>query len=151
MSLKDLVENTVAGILSNTDVFLVDIQVIENKMRKKITVFLDSDAGIGIDECSGLSHEIGKELEDLIDSAYALEVSSPGADAPLKLKRQYIKSIGRNLKVVKNDNSEIKGELISADENSIEIQPETKKKLIPEKVSLSYDHIKEARILISFK
>jgi ribosome maturation factor RimP len=151
MSLKDLVEKTVAGIILNTEVFLVEIQVNENKMRKKITVFLDSDAGIGIDECSGLSHEIGKELEELIDTAYILEVSSPGADAPLKLKRQYKKSVGRNVKVIKNDNSEIKGELISADDNTIEIQPETKKKVIPEKVSLLYDQIKETRILISFK
>jgi ribosome maturation factor RimP len=151
MTLKELSEKTVLGIIENTNVFLVDIQTTDSKLRKKISVYVDTDDGISIDECSKLSQQIGTELDELIETAYTLEVSSPGADAPLKFTRQYIKNIGRNLKVTKTDNTELKGELTFADENLIIIQPEKKKKTIFEPVSIQYIDIKEAKIMISFK
>ncbi len=47
------------------------------------------------------------------DGDFSLEVSSPGLDEPLKLKRQYQKNIGRNVEVTLQDGSKKEGKLLS--------------------------------------
>lgn len=151
MSLKEVVLGFVNDMLVETDYFLVDLVVSDSKIRKKVSVFLDSDAGITIDQCSAFSRSLGVRLEELIEDAFTLEVSSPGADSPLKFERQYTKNIGRGLKILKKDLSEIKGKLINVAEGKITIQPEAKKKVKLDEVTLAIDDIKEAKVIISFK
>lgn len=151
MALKEAIIKILNDIISTTDCYIVDVVVSDSKIRKKITVFIDSDEGISIDECGKVSQELGKELEEIIDIAFILEVSSPGADSPLKFERQYSKNIGRTLKVILEDSSELKGMLSQVSEGKITIEPEAKKKIKPETVILSIDKIKEAKVVISFK
>lgn len=141
------------GVIANTKFYLVDLKVSTSKIRQKITVLVDSDEGILIDECTSISRELGELLDEEIDNAYTLEVSSPGIDHPLKLSRQYVKNIGRTLKVIQKDGTEVKGELIEANENSFKVQPAKKKKekVKPEPVELGYSEIKEAIVQVSFK
>jgi len=80
-----------------------------------------------------------------------LEVSSPGADSPLNFERQYTKNIGRTLKVTLDDLNEIKGTLTKVSEGKITLEPEAKKKIKPETVTLLIEKIKEAKVVISFK
>lgn len=132
--------------------FLVDIKISSSKIRQKVTVLIDTDEGIGIADCSRISRELADRLEELIEDAYTLEVSSPGLDTPLKIKRQYHKNIGKSLKVITLDGQEVKGQLLEAGELEISILPEKKKKekKQPEKVSLAFENIKEARVQVSF-
>src|SRR3954464_14928510 len=80
--------------------FIVDI-LASLKGQKKILVLVDSDRGLHIDECAEISRKLSKALDDsgFMEENYMLEVSTPGVEHPLKLKRQYIKNIGRNVKV----------------------------------------------------
>ena len=72
--------------------FLVGVRVSADLRR--VTVLLDGDNGVDVDFCARMSREIGEQLEGLEEvPAYVLEVSSPGADAPMKLFRQYPKHI----------------------------------------------------------
>jgi ribosome maturation factor RimP len=151
MALREAVIKFLDEIISTTDYYLVDVVVSDSKIRKKITVFIDSDEGISIDECGDVSRQLGIELEEIIDIAFVLEVSSPGADSPLKFERQYTKNIGRTLKVTLEDLSEIKGTLTQVSEGKITIEPEAKKKIKPEAVTLLIEKIKEAKVVISFK
>jgi ribosome maturation factor RimP len=151
MALREAVIKFLDEIISTTDYYLVDVVVSDSKIRKKITVFIDSDEGISIDECGDVSRQLGIELEEIIDIAFVLEVSSPGADSPLKSERQYTKNIGRTLKVTLEDLSEIKGTLTQVSEGKITIEPEAKKKIKPEAVTLLIEKIKEAKVVISFK
>ncbi|WP_229201323.1 ribosome maturation factor RimP [Arcticibacterium luteifluviistationis] len=132
--------------------FLVDVKTSSSKIRQKITVLIDTDEGIGIADCSRISRELGDRLEELIDDAYTLEVSSPGLDTPLKIKRQYHKNIGKSLKVITLDGQEIKGELLEAGDLEITVLPEKKKKekKEPEKINLAFENIKEARVQVTF-
>lgn len=150
MSLKQNVEEILSSIL-NPDIYIVEINVSESKIRNKVSVFVDTDAGIGIDECAKVSYELGKQLDELTEAAYTLEVSSPGADSPLKLERQYLKNIGRNLKVITNLQEEIKGQLNEVTNGDIVIQPESKKKVIFEPITISISDVKEAKVILSFK
>jgi ribosome maturation factor RimP len=151
MSLKDTVIKLVEDLIRDTHYYVVEIAVSDSKIRRKVSIFLDSDAGITIDQCTEVSRKLGLQLEEVIDEAFTLEVSSPGADSPLKFERQYVKNIGRSLKILKVDGSEIKGKLVSVENGSITIETEAKKKVKSETVALSLDEIKEAKVIISFK
>jgi ribosome maturation factor RimP len=151
MSLLETIKKVTEESILETDVYLVDIQVSESKIRQKITIFLDTDDGIQIDKCGEISRIIGNKLEELVDSAFTLEVSSPGADTPIKLPRQYKKNLGRTLKIVLNNAEEIKGELLNINDLELEVQPEKKKKIVPEIVKININEIKVAKAVISFK
>lgn len=151
MSLKDTVIKYVDDAIVETDFYVVDIIVSDSKIRRKVTILLDSDQGITIEECSKFSRALGNQLEEVIEEAFTLEVSSPGADSPLKFERQYVKNLGRNIKIIKTDLSEIKGKLTDVLDGNITVLPEAKKKVQPEAVTLSLEEIKEAKVIISFK
>lgn len=133
--------------------FVVDIKASNSKIRNKITVLVDSDEGIQIDECGEISRALGLLLDEKIDQAYTLEVSSPGVDTPLKLKRQYLKNIGRQLKVIMKNSTEVTGELLAISEEHVSVLPEKKKKekVAPEVQNIIFEDIKEAKVMVSFK
>ncbi|WP_304233734.1 ribosome maturation factor RimP [Jiulongibacter sediminis] len=153
MITAEQITGIIDGIIADSKFYLVDLKVSTSKIKQKITVLVDTDEGILIDECSTISRQLGELLDEEIDNAYTLEVSSPGIDHPLKLSRQFVKNIGRTLKVIKKDGTEVKGELVNASENVFTIQPDKKKKekTKPEPVELGYDEIKEAVVQVSFK
>ncbi|MCL2379449.1 MAG: hypothetical protein FWC81_01475 [Coriobacteriia bacterium] len=57
---------------------LVDVEIKGQMQRPIVIVYLDKDGGIGIDVLAAANRWIGAALDDCIDSAYTLEVSSPG-------------------------------------------------------------------------
>lgn len=52
---------------------------------------------VGVDDCRRVSHDLGTllDVEDAIDGAYTLEVSSPGLDRPLRGPADYERFRGR--------------------------------------------------------
>ena len=92
-------------------------------------------------------------MEDLIDYAYVLEVSSPGLDHPIKLKRQYAKNVGRKLSLKLMSGEEFKGKLVEVNETSLEVLMEKKvqKKKEVEQVNVLLEEIEKAKVLVSFK
>lgn len=135
------------------DFYVVDIKVSSSKIRNKIVALIDTDSGILVDHCSRVSRLLAEQLDEQIEDAYTLEVSSPGVDTPLKLQRQYVKNIGKELKVVLTDGSDIVGELCSVSDTGIAVMPEKKKKQkeAPVEIQILFDDIKEARVQVSFK
>ncbi|MGC8866360.1 MAG: ribosome assembly cofactor RimP [Bacteroidales bacterium] len=140
--------------LEGTPFFLVELKV---KTGNRIMVFIDGDQGVTIEDCVALSRYIETKLDRNVED-YSLEVSSAGADAPLKFKRQYPRHVGRTLLIKLKDNLELKGELLAADDQCIRVKTTEKasspqgkpKKVTVEKV-LRYEDIVEARIELSFK
>tara|TARA_R110000796_G_scaffold118864_1_gene232772 strand:- start:149825 stop:150292 length:468 start_codon:yes stop_codon:yes gene_type:complete len=155
MDLKDFVERVALSSLKDESYFIVDVIVKGVSGKTKILVLLDSDSGFNIDDCADLSRAISNEMEAeaIMDDPYILEVSSPGLDHPLKLKRQYQKNVGRELKLVLTDSSIVKGKLIEVCENTIKFEKEVKekKKIGSELVEINFDTIEKANVLVSFK
>jgi len=151
--IKRLVENHLEG----TDKFLIEVIV---KPGNKIMVIIDGDTAVNIDDCKSVSrfieNNIDRESED-----FELNVSSPGADYPIQLKRQYNKNIGRTLDLIMDDDSRIAGKLVAVAKTGIEIEPgplEDKKKKIKKEEStettitlIPFQNIKQAKVRISFK
>eukprot|EP00389_Voromonas_pontica_P013410 GDKH01020701.1.p1 GENE.GDKH01020701.1~~GDKH01020701.1.p1 ORF type:complete len:156 (-),score=18.41 GDKH01020701.1:250-717(-) len=155
MDLKDFVEKVAIDSLKDESYFIVEVIVKGVSGKTKILVLLDSDTGFNIDDCADLSRAISNEMEAeaIMDDPYILEVSSPGLDHPLKLKRQYQKNVGRDLKLVLTDSSIVKGKLIEVCENTIKFEKEVKekKKIGAELVEINFDTIEKANVLVSFK
>ncbi|MBE7175764.1 MAG: ribosome assembly cofactor RimP [Mucilaginibacter polytrichastri] len=154
MTVEQQVETWLSEWLAERpDLFPVKIQL----SGKKLTVLLDGDNGITIQDCSRASRMLGQKLEEnenLIDYAYTLEVSSPGADEPFRNQRQYGKNIGRKVLVKLTDGRTAEGKLVGANGQGIDIEQEIKekgKKKYTENSSLLFDDIMETKIILSFK
>lgn len=133
--------------------FLVDV-IASSRNLSKITVVVDGDRGVTIDDCGEISRVLSAKLDELNfgSSRYVLEVTTPGLDQPLKLKRQYSKNIGRGLKVHRRDKSIVTGKLMKADESGIVLLQEIKegKVKLEKEVTISFDDIEKALVMISF-
>ena len=90
-TLLQTIREVVTSLLSLHGAELVELQVSPQKGRWLVRVFADSEDGISLDDCRQLSYEIGQVLdaEELIPTAYLLEVSSPGLDRPLRTPRDF--------------------------------------------------------------
>ncbi|MFC5411019.1 ribosome maturation factor RimP [Larkinella bovis] len=159
MDVKAKVNELLQPYLNEGQYFVVDIQVSPSRTRAKITVLLDSDTGITIDECAVISRKLGNQLEELEvfdGQAFTLEVSSPGIDEPLVLKRQYFKNVGRQIEVLLNDGQIRKGKLESVGDEQIvitEIPIKKPKKNDPplDPTAIPFTDIKKSTIQVSFK
>jgi ribosome maturation factor RimP len=147
---KELVEEKIAD---KPNLFLVDIKMHSNG---KLMILVDGDNGIGIDECVAISRHVGFHLEEenVIETAYNLEVSSPGIDTPLTSARQYAKNIGRTLAVKMADGTKREGKLTGITEDAILVEEKIKekgKKAETVESVIPIDKITETKVLISFK
>ena len=101
MDLRDKIEELATPFLHPIDAFIVDIQIVPSEQRKVVQLYIDTDTGITIEQCSELSRQLNAalKLQDVVPSSYILEVSSPGLIKPLKLMRQYRNNVGRKFRV----------------------------------------------------
>lgn len=142
----------VEEIISNdTDCFLVDVKL---NPGNNIQVFVDADAGLPLSRCIAYNRALYKQIEEAAlfqDGDFALEVSSPGLEEPLKLSRQYEKNIGRLVEVILKDGRKIEGKLLSAADQVVveETKGKGKKQEILQH-TLLFDDIKSTKIQIVF-
>ncbi len=101
LEIKRKIEGLLGPVLVSCGAFLVDVQVRNERGGKLVQLFVDTDRGITIEQCSEISRELLREFDEqrFLEGNYRLEVSSPGIDRPLKLLRQYTKNIGRRFRV----------------------------------------------------
>ncbi len=80
---------------------LVDVEFLSEHGRWVLRVYADKEGGITLDDCVSISREIGYllDVEDMVRQRYVLEVSSPGLNRPLKKKKDYMKAIGKKVKI----------------------------------------------------
>lgn len=103
-------EELLAPFMEENKFELVDVEYVKEGSDYILRVFIDREGGVRIDDCELVSRYISDELdkEDFIDTAYMLEVSSPGLLRPLKKDRDFEKNLGREveLHLFKADNKE---------------------------------------------
>ncbi len=134
--------------------FVVDVVASIKKRPNKLIVIVDGDDGFTIDDCAELNRALSAELDSnaLLKDPYLLEVSTPGLDHPLKLKRQYYKNVGRMVRV-KHKESVVEGKLLHVTDDSITLQQETgkgKKKDVKE-IEIPFTQIDKTFVLVTFK
>ena len=85
----ELVERLIQPLLEDLGCELVDLEYQREQRGWILRVFLDKEGGINLDDCAAASREISSllDVENIISTAYSLEVSSPGIERPLKKPR----------------------------------------------------------------
>lgn len=148
-----IIEQTVEEVLAAfPGYFLVQVRI---KPTNNIKVFVDGDQGITIETCIRLNRQIYAAIEEAgwyPDGDYSLEVSSPGVGEPLRLHRQYIKNVGRRLRVQLHDETELTGELKAVTDNSITLEQTfgKGKKAVKQLQELDFNNIKTASVEVIF-
>lgn len=150
--IKALEQKVETLIRDDPGVFLVEIRI---KPTNNVKVFIDADTGLSIDKLVKYNRRLYKDIDEnsfFPGGDFSLEVSSPGLDEPLKLRRQYLKNIGRYVEVLKTDDSITEGKLVSATETEIGIEEEkgkNKKKEVIQHI-IPFENIKSTKIQIKF-
>ncbi|OHB32335.1 MAG: ribosome maturation factor [Desulfuromonadaceae bacterium GWC2_58_13] len=104
MSQQTLIEQlsaVIVPILESMSMELVDLEYKHEGRDWFLRIFIDKEGGVTLDDCADVSREVGAvlEVEDLIRTAYRLEVSSPGIDRPLKKVKDFERFSGSLVKV----------------------------------------------------
>jgi ribosome maturation factor RimP len=141
--------------LPDEEHFIVEVKIDRVADKTKILILVDADQGMTIAACASLSRALSGELEtnELLEEAYTLEVSSPGLDYPLTEKRQYLKNIGRTLKVFLLTGEEVSGKLKEVEEQGIKLvvtKKEKGKKSVEEEHSFAFNELKKSIVQVSF-
>jgi ribosome maturation factor RimP len=91
---------------------LFDVQLRRESIGWVVRVFIDKpgpsgtpEDSVGVEDCAAVSREVSTilDVEDPLDRAYTLEVSSPGLDRPLRDERDFRRFAGRAAKIVVNE------------------------------------------------
>lgn len=129
---------------------LVDIEYIKEGSNWFLRIFVDKEGGIDIDECVRISEYVSQELDEHepITGAYFLEVSSPGAERPLKKPVDFQKAIGKNVFITTFEPidklKEFEGELLAFNGENVIVRVGKKEHTLP------YDKVASARLAIIF-
>ncbi|MEE8317888.1 MAG: ribosome maturation factor RimP [Candidatus Omnitrophota bacterium] len=91
----------VEGFLHESGMEMVDLEFRFESGRWTLRIFIDKERGVTVDDCANVNKELGYliEAKNIIDYHYVLEVSSPGLNRPLKKEKDFMRSIGKMIKL----------------------------------------------------
>lgn len=99
----ETVTELVTPILEKQNFELVEVEFVKEGRDWFLRVFIDKEGGIDILDCALVSEQLDEKLDamdpDPIPQAYFLEVSSPGAERPLKKESDYEKAVGEYIHI----------------------------------------------------
>jgi len=148
------VEKLMLPICDVTGTYLVDVKYEEENGTWYLRIFIDTDVGLTMEECVEVTELISARLdeEDFITEEYMMEVSSPGAERPLKSVKAMAEAVGYHVNVVVKEAideiSEFQGDLIAFESNILVLEClfKTRKKTI----EIDYSNVKKARLAVKF-
>lgn len=147
-------EELVKPICEAAQVELVDVEYVKEGQHYFLRIYVDTPEGIDIDQCAEVAEALSEKLDqhDFIEDEYMLEVSSPGAERPLKTKEAVLNAVGAYINVktyqaIENQ-KEFEGTLVSFEEEilKLDIQIKTRKKV----VEIPYAQAAKIRLAIKF-
>ncbi len=100
-SIADQARRVLEPVLARDGFELVEVEWLRLAGRWTLRVFIDKEGGVSIDDCQGASRTIEPllDVEDFIEPAYDLEVSSPGLDRPLRKPQDFDRYAGQRAHV----------------------------------------------------
>lgn len=134
---------------SEFGLFLIEVNIRGNEKNRIIEVFVDGEMNVSAQDLAELSKLINSEIEaeNIIQSSYRLDVSTPGVERPLKFLKQYPKHLNRSFEVnykLGDEKLEIKAKLHSVEGENLVF---SKEKVT---IKINFKDILSAKVLISF-
>lgn len=142
------IEEYASAVLEKMGMELFEVQFRREGHGWVVRLYIDREEGVTLDDCATVSREIATwlEVEDLIEHAYHLEVSSPGLERPLRKMKDFARFAGRKAKVKLreplNEQKVFIGMIDQVDEKTVVLVVDEKP------VSLLFDNIAKARLVL---
>lgn len=88
-------------IVEANQVEIYDVEYVKEGSDWYLRVYLDKEEGVNIIDCENVSRALSAQMdvEDFIQDAYILEVSSPGLGRTLKKEKHFMKSMGEEIEI----------------------------------------------------
>jgi ribosome maturation factor RimP len=144
MTLLEEIAVAITPAIEAAGCYLEEVTLTPAGKRKIMTVIVDGDTNLSLDQVTAVSKEVSAIVEVLPalgDTPFTLEVTSPGVDRPLTNPRHWRKNHGRLINVTLHDEKSVKGRIGDSTEIDVEI----------DSVKIAYAAIKRALIEIEFK
>jgi len=144
MPLNEDISAAIRPIIEASGKYLEELIITSAGKVKILIVIVDSDSHLNLDQITVVTKEISEvieALEELGDSAFTLEVTSPGIDRPLTKPRHWRKNFDRLVKITMISGQDIQGRIGEATETTVFVGDQ----------KVSFEDIKRAVLEIEFK
>jgi ribosome maturation factor RimP len=151
MSLSEKITELVQPAVEKAGFFLEDVHVVSPGKHRIITCIVDGQTPLNLDQVTTVSRDISELLDAadfMDDSAFTLEVTSPGVDRPLTLPRHWHKNLNRLVKVVNHDGSVVNGRITTVEDACVHLIEDIKGK--SKEHTVLFADVKRATIEIEF-
>lgn len=148
----EAITSLIKPLLESKNIELYDLEFVKEGKSSFLRIYIDKDGGVDLTDCTDMSELISEKLDeaDIISEMYYLEVSSPGAEKPLKTEADFENHIGENIYVtlyVQIDGEKsFEGILKSFENNQLTL--EYKWKHTTKTVQIPYEKIAKARLSV---
>ncbi|HVL90875.1 MAG TPA: ribosome maturation factor RimP [Actinomycetota bacterium] len=120
--LTERVRSLAEPVLGRHDAELVELAVKRGPIYL-VRLTVDREDGIDLETCAKVSEELSRlmDADDPIPGRYTLEVTSPGADRPLRTARDFRRNEGRTVRVVMASGNQVEGPIESIEEERVKV------------------------------
>jgi ribosome maturation factor RimP len=131
-NVAEQVRNVATRVAHTYGLDIFDVQFRREAAGMVLRVLIDrpgpaatAEESVSVDDCAHVSRDLSAmlDVEDIVPTAYTLEVSSPGLDRPLRHANDYRRFAGRRVKIVMRESVDgqtfFKGRLAGADGQTV--------------------------------
>lgn len=144
MSVKEQIQLAITPALDESKLFLEDINVVTAGKHRHLTIVVDANHDLSMDEIAGITRKLNPIIDALPlfnDLNFNLEVTSPGFDRPLTKPRHWQKNLQRKVRVVLNDGKVVTGRIAEVSDQVV----------IIDSTKINLPDIKRANLEVDFK
>jgi len=144
MTLLEEIAVAITPAIEAAGCYLEEVTLTPAGKRKIMTVIVDGDTNLSLDQVTAVSKEVSAIVEVLPalgDTPFTLEVTSPGVDRPLTKPRHWRKNHGRLINATLTTDKTVKGRIGDSTEIDVEV----------DSVKIAFSEIKKALIEVEFK
>lgn len=144
---REKLAGLVEPLLERLGYEMVDLEFAGGRGSAMLRVYIDREAGVGIEDCEAVSREVSALLDvhDPVPSGYRLEVSTPGLDRVLRTAAHYARFAGAQvaveLAVPREGRRRYTGRLVHSDANGLELMVDDAR------VAFPYGEVFRARLV----
>ena len=144
--LRERLSALIEPLLGRLGFELVELEYSSAHARALLRLYIDREAGVGLEDCERVSREVASllDVEDPIPCAYTLEVSSPGFDRLLRTQAHFGRFVGSRvfveLREPRAGRRRYTGKLLTVDDTGIALEVDR------ERVAVAFAEIGKARL-----
>ncbi|OIK29142.1 ribosome maturation factor RimP [Streptomyces malaysiense] len=147
--LRELLE----PLVTSQGLDLEEIAVDSVGRKRVLRVVVDSDSGADLDAIADVSRALSAKLDEtdaMGDTAYDLEVGTPGAERPLSEHRHFVRAAGRLVKFQLTEDGELVARILTVDEEGLDVEVPGVKGRKATTRRIAFPEIAKARVQVEF-